>query len=159
MPKSIRNRFDFRTCDFSFFAKSITLKLFLLHDCGCPKSKKRIKNQCKIYARKKDAEKLALQCKIDSKWLPKSKKSRKMKSKTRPENRCGKMAACPDPLGGSAVCGGAPSKTKSHLFSSRFHLFSSLLFSSILFYSLLSFRLDLVCVWFSPATFFDAVFS
>ena len=46
-------------------------------------------------------------------------KSRKSLSKTRSENRCEKRGECPDPPGGSAVCGGHPLKT-NHLVSSRF---------------------------------------
>ena len=40
IPKSMKNRCDFGTCDFLFFAKSISLKSFFLHDQGDQKQAK-----------------------------------------------------------------------------------------------------------------------
>ena len=54
--------------------------------------------------------------KTEATWEPKSRTSL---SKTRSVNRCEKRGQCPDPPGGSAVCGGHPLKT-NHLVSSRF---------------------------------------
>ena len=69
-----------------------------------------------IRCSKKGCKKHEKCSKMEPKWEPKSRKSL---SKTRSENRCEKRGECPDPPGGSAVCGGHPLKT-NNLVSSRF---------------------------------------
>ena len=46
-PKSMTNLWNFGTCDFLFFVKSINVKIVFLHDQGYQKS---IKSRSKIYA-------------------------------------------------------------------------------------------------------------
>ena len=56
MPKSLKNRHDFGTCDFLVFAKSVTLKSFFYIIRGTKNKPKSIKNPCQNEVRKNDAK-------------------------------------------------------------------------------------------------------
>ena len=61
MPKSLKNRYDFGTCDFLVFAKSVTLKSFFYMIRGTKNTPKSIKNPCQNEGGKNDA-------KMNQKW-------------------------------------------------------------------------------------------
>ena len=90
MPKSMKKRCDFGTCDFSIFAKSITFKTFFLHDPGHQKSNK---NRCKIDAGKRRALIMTNLAKMEPKREPKSDKNMKNVEKRHPGNQCKKNVA------------------------------------------------------------------
>ena len=54
-PESMTNLWNFGTCNFLFFVKSITLKSFFTWSDVPEIYKKSINNQCKLDARKRDA--------------------------------------------------------------------------------------------------------
>ena len=82
-PKSMENVWKFGTCDFLFSVKSITFKLFFLHDQGCQKSKINNEKTMQLPCSKK-VRKTYEECpKTDPKWEP---KSRQILQKTRFKN-------------------------------------------------------------------------
>ena len=72
MPKWIKNRCDFRTCDFSVLAKSITLKLVFHMTNDAEIDSKSIKNRCQNEVGKKDAKMMEKGGKREPKGSPKS---------------------------------------------------------------------------------------
>ena len=61
MPKSLKNRYDFGTCDFLVFAKSVTLKSFFYIIRGTKNKPKSIKNPFQNEGRRNDP-------KMNQKW-------------------------------------------------------------------------------------------
>ena len=76
MPKWIQNRSDFGTCDFSDFAKSISLKLFFPINRGPGNDQKSFQNRCQNQIGKKDGKMTEKGAKMMPKGLPKSIRNR-----------------------------------------------------------------------------------
>ena len=105
-PKSMTNRWNFRTCDFLFFAKCITLKSFFYMIRGTRNLEKIDKKSMQIRCSKKGCKKHEQCLKFESEWKPESIKSL---SKKMSENRCEKGARLCNGQEGRRVRRDAPS--------------------------------------------------
>ena len=76
MPKWTQNRFDFGTCDFSDFAKSISLKWFFPVNRGPGNDQKSFQNRCQNEIGKKDGKMMEKGAKMMPKGLSKSIRNR-----------------------------------------------------------------------------------
>ena len=76
MPKWIQNRSDFGTCDFSDFAKSISLKCFFPVNRGPENDQKSFQNLCQNEIGKKGGKMTEKEAKMMPKGLPKSIRNR-----------------------------------------------------------------------------------